>query len=248
VMNLCVNARDAMPGGGTLTLSTGFVDSTDGPADDVPAGRYVVLSVADTGGGIPEAVRPHVFDPFFTTKELGKGTGLGLSTVYGIVANAGGHVRFDTALGVGTTFRVYFPVTDAPASLPLTPPAELPAVAPGRVVLLVEDEPSVRQLSEAVLVQDGFEVLVAESGPAALDLMAKNPRRIDLLVTDVAMPGMTGRVLANRLKEEFPHLLVVLVSGYTPEEIETQPGEAFVPKPFGPDDLTSAVKGLLAGR
>ena len=248
VMNLCVNARDAMPGGGTLTVATGFIDLADGPADDVPAGRYVVLSVADSGEGIPEHVRPHVFDPFFTTKELGKGTGLGLSTVYGIVSQAGGHVRFDSAVGAGTTFRVYLPATDDPVAARPAKPDAVPAVAAGRVVLLVEDEPSVRLLSEAVLVEGGFEVLAAESGPAALALLEKTPRGIELLVTDVAMPGMTGRVLANRLKEVYSRLLVVFVSGYTPEEIETGPGEVFLPKPFGPDDLTRAIHGLLAGR
>ncbi|MBA4067000.1 MAG: hypothetical protein C0501_25480 [Isosphaera sp.] len=259
VMNLCVNARDAMPGGGTLAVETGVVEVPDppGPADP-PPGRWVVLAVSDTGTGIPEEVRPHLFEPFFTTKEIGKGTGLGLPTVYGIVTTAGGHVRYTTEMGRGTTFRAYFPA----------PPDEWPAgdhrltaeeaaradpaaepVGSGRpVVLLVEDQPAVRELSCQVLAGAGFEVVTADDGPDALARLAALPAPPAVLVTDVRMPRMGGRELADRVRAACPGVRVLFVSGFSPETVlpaGPTADEAFLAKPFGVDRLADAVRGLV---
>jgi PAS domain S-box-containing protein len=260
VMNLCVNARDAMPAGGTLTVETGVAEVTEVQSpDDPPPGRWVVLSVSDTGTGIPEEVRPHLFEPFFTTKELGKGTGLGLSTVYGIAATAGGHIRFTTATDCGTTFHIYLPTAGAAAGYfpppgrdtgprpraadAPPPPPRVAAFADAPLVLLVEDQPAIRELSARVLGETGFEVIAAGDGIEALSVLADLSRPPAVLVTDVRMPNLTGRDLADRVRLKHPEIKVLFISGDT-EEV-SGPNEAFLAKPFNIDELTDAVIAVL---
>ncbi|MCE9565321.1 MAG: PAS domain S-box protein [Planctomycetes bacterium] len=267
VMNLCVNARDAMPDGGTLTVETGVVEIADTPGpDDPPLGRWVVLSVSDTGTGIPEEVRPHLFEPFFTTKELGKGTGLGLSTVYGIAATAGGHIRFTTATDCGTTFHIYLPTAAMGASLfpaqPVSesldgvahsaenhtalPPARSPItpIAGTPLIMIVEDQFAIRELSARVLEETGFEVVTAADGLEAIGKLIDLPRPLGVLVTDVRMPRMTGRELADRVRLTYPEVKVLFVSGCT-EELSSL-NEAFLAKPFNLDELTDAVIAIIS--
>lgn len=268
VMNLCLNARDAMPDGGTLTVSTGMVELTDTTPDHasaaIPAGRWVVLSVRDTGRGIPEEARPHLFEPFFTTKDVGRGTGLGLSTVYAITTAAGGFVRYETVVGEGTVFHVYLPPVSDAERLAAGPPGEsavlvAPAVAapaesilpPGSdgeanrpVVLLVEDQIGVRELACRGLAAAGFVVLTACDGQDALERLAASPRPPDVLITDVMMPRLNGRELARRVRESHPAVRVLFVSGYSPDEW-VPVGEAFLSKPFAMEDLVAAVRSLL---
>jgi signal transduction histidine kinase/integral membrane sensor domain MASE1 len=266
VMNLVVNARDAMPSGGTLTLATDMVEVGAGDGSDLPPGRWVVFSVADTGTGIREEVRPHLFEPFFTTKELGRGTGLGLSTVYGIVTTAGGHLRYDTSAGRGTTFRVYLPATDnAPVERDAVSrqgrencgnPSRPDAVAgngharPAPVrVLLVEDVPEVRSLAVQILQNAEFAVTEASDANDAIDKLNGMTVAPDVLVTDLQMPGMNGHDLAARVRNDHPGIRVLFISGYAPESSPRSDapgfGNAFLPKPFSPDELTKAVQGLL---
>jgi PAS domain S-box-containing protein len=258
VMNLAVNARDAMPKGGTLTVETRLTET--GRGGDLPPGRWVVLSVADTGTGIPAEVRPHLFEPFFTTKEVGKGTGLGLPTVYGIVTTAGGHVRYDTAPDCGTTFRVYLPAASDERGQrtedrgqkseeePNLSSVLCPLSSDCPRVLLVEDQPAVRALAAQILAGEGFAVTEAEDGPDALAKLSALPSPPDVLVTDLQMPRMNGRELADRVRALRPGVRVLFVSGFAPEEIlpaSTGANEAFLPKPFGSDELVAAVRGLV---
>jgi PAS domain S-box-containing protein len=249
VANLAANAAEAMPAGGDLTVAAEAADGGVG-GDDVPPGRYVVVSVSDTGPGIPDEVRPHLFEPFFTTKDVGQGPGLGLATVHGIVAQAGGHVRYETAAGRGTTFRVYWPAAGSPGQPPRTPPPPPPAPAATLgTVLLAEDDPAIRALSAQILTAAGWEVAAAGSGPDALARLAGLPA-VDVLVTDVVMPGMDGRELADRVRAAAPGVRVVFVSGYAPSEVlpaDLGPGEVFLPKPFTPDQLARAVRGVVGG-
>ena len=274
VMNLVVNARDAMPNGGTLTLTTDVVEVGAGDAADLPAGRWVMFSVADTGTGIREDARAHLFEPFFTTKELGRGTGLGLSTVYGIVRTAGGQLRYETAPGRGTTFRVYLPVakdesdrdsankpgTGTHSSPPAAPiqahPAPGPSVANGTArsaplvrVLLVEDVPEVRSLASQILQDAEFSVTEAVDADDAMGKLRAMTHPPDVLVTDMQMPGMNGHDLASRIRADHPEVRVLFVSGYAPETSMRAGAEghreAFLPKPFSPDELTRAVRGLV---
>jgi PAS domain S-box-containing protein len=260
IMNLAVNARDAMPHGGTLTVSASLKIDPRNPPPDCPPTRWVMLSVSDTGTGIPEEVRKHLFEPFFTTKEVGKGTGLGLSTVYGIVTTAGGSIRYETAVGAGTTFHIYLPATEAEweSDLPTTeaavatPAVEFEKTPPARlqtrpVVLLVEDQTDVRALSVRVLESAGYPVIEAESGPMALAKLAKVPVGPFVLVTDILMPRMNGRELASQVRAIRPDVAVLLMSGYAPENIlanDTLVDEAFLAKPFSPEELLHAVSTL----
>jgi two-component system cell cycle sensor histidine kinase/response regulator CckA len=264
-MNLCVNARDAMPSGGTLTVETYMVEMKDPPnADDPPPGHWVVLSVGDTGTGIPEEVRPHLFEPFFTTKELGKGTGLGLSTVYGIVTTAGGHIRFTTATGKGTTFRIYLPAASGSKASPSAPAIASPVASSDSatsaltwgiptvsnkqkpLLLLVDDQDAIRDLSARVLRETGFEVVTASSGNEAIGLLPDVTRPVTMLVTDMRMPGMTGREVASLVRAAHPSVKVLYISGDSEET--SSANEAFLPKPFTIDELTDAVIALLGPR
>jgi PAS domain S-box-containing protein len=251
VLNLAVNARDAMPGGGRLS-----VVSEDAEFDDVYAaehfevvpGRYVLLAVTDSGIGMDAPTRARVFEPFFTTKEHGKGTGLGLATIYGIVRQSGGHIWLYSEPGHGTTFKIYFPLV-SPATGEHQP-ARQPAPSRGtETILLVEDEQAVRELARLVLERQGYRVLAAADGREAQRVERGARERIDLLVTDVVMPGIGGPDLAARLLQRRPDLRVLYLSGYTQDAVgpgnELESGLSFLGKPFTPDTLARKVREVL---
>jgi len=252
LVNLAVNARDAMPQGGRLTISTTNVELSGGnssPVPEGPPGAYVRLAVTDSGVGMDADTRAHLFEPFFTTKPRGKGTGLGLATVYGIVRQSGGHIAVDTAPGRGSAFHIYLPrVAEAPEAAGSARAVVAPA--PGReTVLLAEDEQLVRLLARKILEQAGYTVLVAAGGAEALQLATQHAGPIDLLVTDVVMPEMSGRELVHRLAEQRPQTRVLYMSGYADEAIERHgvldPGTAFIQKPFTPAGLARKVREVL---
>ena len=252
LVNLAVNARDAMPQGGRLAIATGNVE-LDGtrasPAATVPAGRYVLLQISDTGVGMDAPVQAHVFEPFFTTKPRGKGTGLGLATVYGIVRQSGGHITVESALGQGATFRIYLPRVEAPLDAARGPsPVGAPA-AGNETILVAEDERLVRVLAQKVLERAGYRVVVAVGGADALALAERHAGPIHLLLTDVVMPEMNGRELARRLAALRPGLRVLYMSGYADEAVAQHgvldPGTAFLQKPFTPEGLAKKVRGVL---
>lgn len=252
LINLVVNARDAMPEGGKLTIETDNVVFDAEYArrhDGVAAGEYIMLAVSDTGIGIDEAVRLHIFEPFFTTKEKGRGTGLGLATVYGIVKQSEGHIWLYTESGKGTTFKIYLPRTTAPAEKGAPPlPAAL-AAGGSETVLLVEDEPGVRALAREVLTAQGYTVLEATNGEEALRLVSGREPEIALLITDVIMPVMGGKELADRLHAVHPNLKVLYISGYTENTIVHNgvlySGVAFLAKPFTSLMLGRKVREIL---
>ncbi len=258
LLNLAINARDAMPGGGTLTLETAnLVLGEDYRATHpytVP-GEYVLLAVSDTGEGMPEEVRRRVFEPFFTTKPPGKGTGLGLSMVYGFVKQAGGTIEVYSEEGHGTSFKIYLPRAAAggQAGAAKGQPGDREAVRlTGKTVLLVEDDPAVRAIADAQLRELGCRVLTAGSGPEALEVFARQPG-IDLLFTDMIMPGgLTGIELAGRLREKHPNLAVIYTTGYAPQTAANRwtidhPNDAWLAKPYLPNDLRAAVCRALSG-
>jgi signal transduction histidine kinase len=256
VMNLSVNARDAMPSGGTITISTANVDLAESEDRDgylLPAGPYARLVVADTGCGMDEETKAHMFEPFFTTKERGKGTGLGLASVYGIVKQSGGYIRARSAPGLGTSFEVYLPVReDGPeASKEKAANAAMAQGTGGRgeTILLVEDEEMVRKLMLEGLRRDGYSVLAAGNATEAISLLGRDARQIDLLLTDLMMPGMNGMELARRLMLSHPAMKVLLISGYTEEEIgkfvRKESGTAFLQKPITPSVLCRKVREVL---
>src|SRR2546421_3075940 len=254
IVNLAVNARDAMPQGGRLTIETGNVELDQAYAEQhFPAqpGPYVLLAVSDTGTGMDAATLSRIFEPFFTTKEKGKGTGLGLATVYGVVKQSGGYIWVYSEPGQGTSFKVYLPrVAEAPE--PARP--DVAAAAPLRgseTVLLVEDDEMVRNLTRRMLAGRGYTVLTASRGEDAMGVVERHAGSIDLLVTDVVMPGMSGRALAQRLLAMRPGLKVLYLSGYTDDAIVhhgmLEPGVAFLQKPFSADVLARKVREVLAG-
>ena len=252
VMNLAINARDAMPAGGRLTIETANVelDAAYGRGHiGVKEGQYVMLAVSDNGKGIPPEVRSRLFEPFFTTKERGKGTGLGLSTVYGIVKQSAGEIWVYSELGKGTTFKIYLPrvADDEPQ---LAPAAEPTPVERGEeTVLLAEDEPGVRALAREVLRQHGYQVLEAMDVNDALRICREHPEGIDLLLTDVVMPVMSGRELAERVAEIRPEIKVLYMSGYTDNIVVnhgvTSIDKEFLQKPFTPRSLARKVRESL---
>jgi PAS domain S-box-containing protein len=246
LLNLAINARDAMPTGGRLTLETHNVEAGPGAARP---GRYALLAVSDTGLGMTDDVRGHIFEPFFTTKEPGRGTGLGLSTVYGIVTQSGGQVEVESGPGLGTTFRVYLPRAEEAAA-----PAgrKEPGAGPPRgdeTVALVEDDDSLRALVHTVLTRSGYRVIDARHGPEALLKCGQHDGPIHLLVTDVVLPQVSGPQLAERLAVLRPGLKVLFISGYTDEAVirhgMVSPGTAFLPKPFTPAALAQKVREVL---
>jgi two-component system, cell cycle sensor histidine kinase and response regulator CckA len=251
ILNLAVNARDAMPNGGRLTISTANVDLGAPPAVDVnrpsaPGPPHAMLAVSDTGHGMDAATRSHVFEPFFTTKEPGKGTGLGLSTVYGIVAQSGGHLGVDSALGAGSTFSVYLPAVDAQAAAEEEPTRDEGTLTGAETVLLVEDDAGVRALAQLVLSRYGYTVLTAGDGSEALSVAADHAGGIDVLVTDVVMPRMKGPELAEEVVRLRPGIRVLYMSGYTDamELPENAVGDV-VPKPFSEETLVRKVRDAL---
>ncbi len=248
IMNLAVNARDAMPEGGTLAIASSTVELEAGDAR-APAGRYVLLSVTDSGHGMDDETLSRMFEPFFTTKELGKGTGLGLSTVYGIVQQLSGSIRARSALGHGTQFEIYLPERER--GVQSAPPASVAPQARGgkETILLVEDESQVRKLVFEVLQSRGYRVLAAKDGLEAVPLEEDFPDRIDLLITDVVMPGMSGRELAQHVASARPETKVLFMSGYTDDAVLkhglSSPGRSFLQKPFALEDLLLRVRALL---
>jgi PAS domain S-box-containing protein len=247
LLNLAVNARDAMPDGGRLVIEAANVD--DRGAHGAAGGR-VMVAVRDTGHGMTPEVQAHLFEPFFTTKEAGKGTGLGLATVYGIVKQAGGDIRVRSAPGEGTSFEILFPRVDGPAEpAEAAPPRELPRGT--ETILVVEDEPLVRALAVRVLRDAGYEVLEASDAEEALERVAQGRVRLDLLLTDVVMPRGSGPDLARRLRANRPELPVLFASGYMDraQDVQGQVGRwtGFIPKPFTADELARQIRELLGG-
>jgi hypothetical protein len=247
IVNLVINARDAIPDGGTVTVET--ANHTIGEAYaiehfDVPAGRYVMLSVGDDGVGMDVETRQHIFEPFFTTKEIGKGTGLGLSTIFGIVRQSGGHIWLYSEPGRGTIFKLYFPRVDEVADGPVSSGPVTSTKGTGRL-LVVEDEEQVRELIVRVLGRAGYTISTARDGKTALEILEADHATITAVVTDVVMPGMTGTELANIVLDRFPEMGVVLLSGYTAETLDLEDvltrGAYFLGKPFSADQLTRAV-------
>jgi PAS domain S-box-containing protein len=254
IVNLAVNARDAMPAGGELTIETAEVQLDAEYArlhPDVVPGTYVMLAVSDTGAGMDAATQARVFEPFFTTKQIGQGTGLGLSTVYGIVKQSGGHVWVYSEVGIGTTFKVYLPREAASAAEPASSDAHLVVQGGTETVLLVEDEDQVRQAAKRILERAGYTVLAAASGSEALRLSSAHLAPIDLLLTDMVMPNMSGSELAARFRELRPKASTAFMSGYAEDavlrRVVFEPGTVFVEKPFTPEGLTTKVRQALVG-
>jgi signal transduction histidine kinase/CheY-like chemotaxis protein len=252
LMNLVVNARDAMPRGGTITVETANADLTEAFSRTHPgalAGQYVMLAVRDTGTGIDEQTLAHIFEPFFTTKEPGKGTGLGLSMVYGIVKQSGGYITVDSEVGAGTTFRIYLPRVNGTEELrsPETRPAARETGS--GTILLVEDEDAVRSLVETILTSDGYKVLVANSPEQATGICRAFPGTIDVLLTDVVMPDMSGPELAEKLLALRSGLRVVYMSGYAGEHLDEHgvnaEGASLLQKPFTAAALEEKIRQAL---
>jgi len=253
LMNLVVNARDAMPNGGKLTIATNNVTLDENYAHahaGVSPGNYVMLSVSDTGTGMTDEVKAHLFEAFFTTKPKGKGTGLGLATCQTIVQQSGGHISVYSEVGKGTTFKIYFPRVEQPMDIS-TKPGETSQLPRGtETLLLVEDEPSVRHLTCRILESQGYNVLRANNGQDALHMAREHKGSpIRLVVTDVIMPQMGGKVMAEWLKTTYPDLKILFTSGYTDDAIAQhgvlEPGVAFLPKPYTPAALTRKVREML---
>ncbi len=253
IMNLVVNARDAMPNGGKLTIETANADLDESYAQGhvtVQPGHYVMVAVSDTGTGMDAETQARAFEPFFTTKEKGKGTGLGLSTVYGIVKQSGGNIWVYSEPGKGTTFKVYLPrVEETVAQGPTRSGDSLPAAAT-ETVLLVEDDPSIRTLAKRVLEERGYRVLEADSGKDALERVHREKGPIHLLLTDLVMPDMGGTELASRLQDKHPTIRVLFMSGYTDDGVVRngllESGRAFLQKPFTPTMLVRKIRDVLA--
>jgi len=253
IVNLAVNARDAMSGGGRLTIETRNVTIDDAGAQRHPSfrpGPYVLLAFSDTGSGMSAETLPHIFEPFFTTKEQGKGTGLGLAMVYGIVKQSDGWIWVDSEPGCGTTFRIYLPRVEEPVA-EAEPPAAIDHQRGNETVLVVEDDESVRKLTCHALRKFGYEVLEAGNGGEALLLCEKREQPIPLLMTDVVMPGMSGPQLSARLKQLHPEMKVLYTSGYTDAAVVRHgllnESLAFLQKPFTPTELASKVREVLDG-
>ncbi|MGA6993698.1 MAG: ATP-binding protein [Candidatus Deferrimicrobiaceae bacterium] len=255
VMNLIVNARDAMPDGGELTIETANrdIDGTDGsPAPSLPPGKYVTIKMSDTGHGMDENTRSRVFDPFFTTKPVGKGTGLGLSTVYGIVKQSQGHIFLDSEVRKGTTFTVYLPrVEDTGMDAGIADWSHKEAAGGTETLLLAEDEDLVRDLVRSVLASHGYKVLAGKDGKESLEIGSRHEGTIHLLVTDMSMPNMNGGELAQRLAEVRPGMKTLYMSGYLDDsgngDDGMPPDAIFIQKPFRPGALARKVREVLDG-
>lgn len=249
ILNLAANARDAMPNGGCLTLATDTL-VVDGEPSEIPPGRYVRLSVTDTGAGMAPEILTHAFEPFFTTKEVGKGSGLGLAVVEGIIAQANGKITVTSQVGLGTTFQILLP--EAGGSVQSTTEPNGSVDVGMETILVVEDNAAVRELTTNVLSELGYQVLVAKHGQEALDLAARHPGSIALLLTDIVMPGISGWELARRLEQSRPHLRVLYLSGHPAERLAdragNRPGSPLLSKPFTSEELARTVRQILAGQ
>ncbi|SPF49385.1 putative Periplasmic sensor hybrid histidine kinase [Candidatus Sulfotelmatobacter kueseliae] len=252
ILNLAINARDAMPGGGTLTLETGNADLDESYAQEhagVRPGSYVMLAISDTGIGMDAETQAHIFEPFFTTKEDGKGSGMGLATVYGVVQQSGGHIWVYSEPGRGSTFKLYLPRVEEAAETAAKTQAPAPTIRGTETILVAEDDRQVRDLAVAILKACGYLVLVLESVLEAERVCQQHQGSIDLLLTDVIMREMSGPDLAQRLKKLRPRTKVLFMSGYTDAAIVHQgvldPGIAFLPKPFTPSSLAGKVRQVL---
>jgi two-component system cell cycle sensor histidine kinase/response regulator CckA len=248
VTNLAVNARDAMPDGGPITIATAVVEQAAIPAlAELPRGSYVLLSVSDTGEGMSEETQARAFDPFFTTKEPGKGTGLGLATAHGIISQSGGCIDITSALREGTTISLYLPLTDSAAETPIIDQRTAPRGS--ETVLLVEDDEQVRFMLCDALQAQGYGVIAVDEAAAAIDAFDSRDRPIELLLTDIVMPGMQGRELSEHLRATSPQLRTVFMSGYTQDARLYEDAEAgridFLQKPFGADDLALTIRLVL---
>ena len=255
ILNLAVNARDAMTGGGQLTIETAIVTLAENKpsetdAADIAAGDYVVISLIDTGAGMSEEVKAHLFEPFFTTKEDGHSSGLGLATSYGIVRQSGGRIQIESELGAGTTVRIYLPKIPAPPATPYRKPNAKNLPTGTETILVLEDDVSVRHISVRVLRNLGYEVIEAANGDDAQRLFGeRSERKIHLLLTDMVMPQMSGRFFADWLRTASPETKVVFVSGYLQESLH--PGDRidhgmfFLPKPFDPEQLATTIRRAL---
>ena len=254
IMNLAVNARDAMPMGGNLTIETANMDLDEnyfrehGIREEQP-GSYVILAVSDTGSGMDKETQEHIFEPFFTTKELGKGTGLGLSTVYGIVKQNNGFIWVYSEPGQGTTFKVYLPKVEGDTGPEEKERAPIEDLDGSETVLIVEDDGSLRKLARTILKEKGYKVLEAENGEEALKVSEAHDGMIDLMITDVVMPKMGGKEIAERLQPLYPQMKVIYMSGYTDNAIVHHgvlaPGLNFLEKPFSPKVLARKVREVL---
>src|SRR5438876_4172361 len=249
LINLVVNARDAMPKGGRLVIATAphEVVASSGEGESlIRAGSYVTLSVSDTGMGMDAATRARIFEPFFTTKEVGKGTGLGLATVYGIIKQSNGHIEVESEPGQGTTFRVSLPKVDSePAAIARPVMTESQKRGTG-TILLAEDEPLLRELGETILKQAGYQVLTAPDSTALQQLIATYSGKVDLLLTDVVMPGISGPELVRIVKNRWPTIRVLYMSGYADDDIEDLDRDAgFLQKPFTPAELTAKIAEVI---
>jgi two-component system, cell cycle sensor histidine kinase and response regulator CckA len=242
LINLALNARDAMPSGGTLEIATDAVDiAPDIAAEhEVEPGRYSMITVADTGHGMDSETKVKIFEPFFTTKAVGQGSGLGLASVYGTVSQSGGFIRVESRPGDGARFEIYFPWVEA------TQEAQEPEVSQGPAVLLAEDEPLVRDLAASVLVDAGFAVHSAANGRDAVTVFEREADSIDVVVTDMVMPEMGGRALAERIRERHPETPIIYMSGYSDETPEPQSGSMFLQKPFSAESLVQAVRSVVS--
>jgi CheY-like chemotaxis protein len=252
VLNLVINARDAMPAGGRLTIATESAVLDEDYARlrfGVAAGPYAMLVVSDSGQGMSKSVQEHVFEPFFTTKEIGKGTGLGLATVFGIVKQSGGHIALYSEPGQGTTFKVYFPRTEESPDREVHSPLHPMDLLGTETILLVEDEDAVRQFVCKALTRQGYTVLVASNGEQASAIAEQHRGPIHLLLTDVVMPNMSGRLLADRLLPRHPGTRVIYMSGYTEDTIVRQgvlgDGADFLSKPLTLAAMLRKVRDVL---
>ncbi|PZP56233.1 MAG: PAS domain-containing sensor histidine kinase [Micavibrio aeruginosavorus] len=253
LVNMAVNARDAMPEGGMLTITTSHFTNTDSlplGADIMPPGHWVKIEVEDTGSGIPPEIMQRIFEPFFTTKDVGQGTGLGLATVFGIVRQTGGYLTVHSEVNVGTKFSIYLPrLNEMEQDIEARPALEeaVGDLTGTARILLVEDEDAVRTFSTRALTNKGYEVETAESGEAGWTKFKGLTKPIDLLITDVIMPGMDGPTLAKQIRAEMPSLKIIFVSGYTEEKLKDQMGDGihFLPKPFSLKQLAAKVKEVL---
>ena len=251
LVNLAVNARDAMPGGGKLTIRTtnSDIDETMAGQAELPPGRYAALKVSDTGTGIPKDVLDRVFEPFFTTKAKGEGTGLGLATVYGIMNQAGGHVRIYSEPGIGTVLTALLPATEGALTADPAPPAQ-PRQGHGQMILVVEDEPATREVARRILAHNGYRVLIAAGGHDALSIVASQVSHVDVLLTDVIMPHMQGRELADKVRLLQPTVRVVFMSGYPHSLLSQQgvldPGVHLIEKPLSEITLLNKLHEVLS--